>query len=153
MAKGGRGNRNISIVGGGRTSAPAKNETLQRIEVNPNWAYQPDANTDPYDIVKNPIPFVGNGKDWEIGETLENETKQTKYDGDYEIEIDKVKTLQPFVLQSGIDDYKRFDFNEKPYVVEFEGNYYLLDGNHRMARAKLKRQKTMNVTLSVRSRR
>lgn len=125
---------------------------LQPIAVNPDWAYQPDDATDLNDIVKNPIPFVGNGEDWRLGELIEDHTRQPSQDPDYEIDISKVKTLQPFVLRSGITNYQRYDGNDKPYVVEFEGNFYLLDGNHRMAKAKLEGKKTMNVFLSRRER-
>ena len=126
---------------------------LQPIKINPNWAYQPDENTDLNDVVKNPIPFVGNGNDWKIGEILENDTKQTEYDGSFVIDISKVKTLQPFILKSGVINYQRFDDTEKPYVAEYNGNYYLLDGNHRMAKAKLDGKKTMEVILSRRVKR
>ena len=125
---------------------------LPHIVINPNWAYQPDENTDLSDVVKNPIPFVGDGKDWELGNIIENETVQPQYYSDFEIEINKVKTFQPFVLQSGITNYQSWDDSDKPYVVLFEGQYYLLDGNHRMARAKLEGKKTMHVILSVRER-
>lgn len=123
------------------------------IKVNPNWAFQPDENTDLSDIVKNPIPFVGDGKDWEIGNLIEGDSViQSDYKSNYEIDISKVKSLQAFVLKSGIENYKRFDDTDKPYVVEFEGNYYLMDGNHRMAKAKLDGKKTMDVMLSIRRR-
>lgn len=123
---------------------------LQPIQINADWAYQPDENTNLNDVVKNPIPFVGDGKDWEIGNILENETTQTSYDGDYNIDVDKLQTLQPFVLQSGITNYQSFDGSEKPYVCELNGKYYLLDGNHRVAKAKLDGKKTVNVILSKR---
>lgn len=137
----GRGSSKAGGTGGGK---------LQAIAVNPSWAYQPDDATDPNDIVKNPIPFVGEGEDWRIGELLEDGTIQSGYIADYTIDISKVKTLQPFVLRSGIQNYQRFDNNDKPYVAELNGEYYLLDGNHRMAIAKLNGAKTMNVILSRR---
>lgn len=139
-------------MGTGSSGLKGKNNSLklQRIKINPNWAYQPDENTDLNDIVKNPIPFVGDGDDWKIGNLLEDETIQTSYEDDAIIDISKVQTLQPFVLQSGITNYRRFDTQDKPYVCELDGKYYLLDGNHRMARAKLDGQKTMHVNLSRR---
>jgi hypothetical protein len=126
---------------------------LQPIAINPDWAYQPDENTDLNDVVKNPIPFVGDGEDWRIGNLLENETIQTSYDGNADVDVDKIQTLQPFVLKSGITNYQSFDGSEKPYVCELDGKYYLLDGNHRVAKAKLDGKKTVNVILSKRRQR
>ena len=137
----------------GRGSSKAGGKyNLQHISVNPNWAYQPDSETDLSDIVKNPIPYVGEGKDWEIGTVIENDTIQPQYYDSYDIEISKLKTFQPFVLESGIKNYQSYDNQSKPYVVEFEGSYYLMDGNHRVAKAKLDGKKTINVNLSVRKR-
>lgn len=134
----------------GRGSSKVGGGALRPISINPNWAYQPDENTDLNDVVKNPIPFVGDGEDWRIGNLLENETIQTSYDGNVDIDIDKIQTLQPFVLRSGIINYQSFDGSEKPYVCELDGKYYLLDGNHRVAKAKLDGKKTVNVILSKR---
>lgn len=138
--------RGSSKVGGGGGK-------LQKFTVNPDAAYQPDDGTNPEDIVKNPIPFVGDGKDWEIGEEIEENAIQTKYYDSFEIDINKVQSLQSFVLRSGLENYQRWDDQDKPYVVEYEGKYYLLDGNHRMAKAKLDGKKTINVNLSVREKR
>lgn len=137
-------------MGSGSSGLKGGGGGLQRIAVNPDWAYQPDEDTDLNDIVKNPIPFVGNGNDWKIGNILENETRQISYDGNYDIDISKIQTLQPFVLQSGITNYQSFDGSDKPYVCELNGKFYLLDGNHRVAKAKLDGKKTINVILSRR---
>lgn len=130
------------------------NVTLEHIDVNPNWAYQPDDQTDLKDMVKNPIPFVGVGKDMELANLFygDGTTIQTQYLSDTTIDISKLQTLQPFVLKSGVTNYKSWDNSARPYVVEFEGKYYLLDGNHRVATAKLKGQKTIKVDISRQSR-
>lgn len=140
-------------MGRGASGISGSSNALQPIAINPNWAYQPDENTDLNDVVKNPIPFVGDGEDWRIGNLLENETIQTSYDGNADIDVDKIQTLQPFVLKSGITNYQSFDGSEKPYVCELDGKYYLLDGNHRVAKAKLDGKKTVNVILSKRKQR
>lgn len=123
---------------------------LPKIKYNENWAYQPDDETDLEDLRENPIPYVGVGKDMEIGMEIEEETIQPEYKAKVPIEISKLKTLQPFVLESGIVNYKRFDGTDTPYVVQHKGNYYLMDGNHRVAREKLKGKKTVIVDISVR---
>jgi hypothetical protein len=126
---------------------------LSKIEIDDRWAFHPnnsDIEIDVNDLRENPIKFVGVGKDYEIGEALEENTKQVEWKSKIEIPISKLETLQPFVLASGIDNYKRYDETERPYVVELEGHYYLIDGNHRVAKAKLQGNKTIVVDLSVR---
>lgn len=139
---------------GGRGAAssgdPRNRVKLQKIEYNEEWLYQPDENTDLSDLAKNPIPYVGVGRDTKLGYEIEDDTIQTKYESNVLFPIEKLETLQPFVLRSGIENYKRFDGTERPYVVEYEGHYYLLDGNHRAAIAKLRRQKEIAVDLSHR---
>lgn len=124
--------------------------SLTPISPNPEWVYQPDDETDISDMRKNPIPYVGIGEDARLGNLLENETVQPKYESNTEIEISKLKTFQPFVLQSGIDNYRPFDSSERPYVIEYEGKYYLIDGNHRVAKAKLDGRKKIAVDISHR---
>lgn len=125
--------------------------TFNTFKVDSQNAYQPDNNTDLSDIMKNPIPFVGKGNDWKIGEQIESDNViQDEYKSNTPIEISKLKTLQSFVLKSGVQNYKRYDEQERPYVVQYKGNYYLIDGNHRAAIAKLNGDKTINVDLSIR---
>lgn len=97
---------------------------------------------------KNPIPFVGTGEDARLGGLFEEQTIQTKYESAVAVKINDLLTLQPFVLQSGIDNYTPFDSSERPYVIEFEGKLYLIDGNHRVARAKLDGKKEFVVDIS-----
>jgi hypothetical protein len=144
----GRG-KEISVMGS--TSTGKLTHSIQHIKVNPNWAYQPDENTDLNDMVRNPIPFVGISKDLELAMLFDgNDTRQSKYENDVSIDISKLQTLQPFVLKSGLENYQRFDLTERPYVVEYKGKYYLLDGNHRVANAKLKGDKLVKVDISHR---
>ena len=126
----------------------ARSAELEAIAVNPDWLYQPDEMTDLNDLRKNPIPFVGVGEDARLGDLFENHTVQPKYESAVEVKIADLLTLQPFVLQSGIDNYIPFDSSERPYVVEFEGKLYLIDGNHRVAKAKLDGKKTVVVDVS-----
>jgi hypothetical protein len=133
--------------------AKSLSSKLSKIEIDDRWAFHPnnsDIEIDVNDLRENPIKFVGVGKDYEIGEMLEENTKQVEWKSKTEIPISKLETLQPFVLASGIDDYKRYDETERPYVVELEGHYYLIDGNHRVAKAKLQGDETITVDLSVR---
>lgn len=85
-----------------------------------------------------------------IGMEIEDETVQPEYKPKVPIDISKLETLQPFVLESGIVNYKRFDGTDTPYVVQYKGRYFLMDGNHRVAREKLKGKKTVIVDISVR---
>lgn len=133
-------------VGSGKIGTAS--HSLAPISPNPDWLFQPDNETDISDMRKNPIPFVGVGEDARLGNIFENDTIQPKYESNTEVEISKLKTLQPFVLQSGIDNYKPFDGSERPYVIEFEGKHYLIDGNHRVAKAKLDGKKTVLVDIS-----
>lgn len=140
--------------GRGARSSNAKGKNggneLQPIAYNENWLYQPDEQTDLSDMRKNPIPFVGVGNDSKLGYEIEEETIQPSYESNVSIDVSKLKTLQPFVLQSGIDNPKRWDDTERPYVVEYNNNYYLMDGNHRAAKAKLNGDKTIQVDVSHR---
>lgn len=143
----------VKQIKANKKQADKLNNTMAVYRVDKNAALQPDSETDLNDIMKNPIPFVGVGKDQQIGTLIDGQDViQSKFIANYDIDISKVQTLQSFVLKSGITDYKSWDNSEKPYVVEFEGNYYLLDGNHRMAKALLDGKKTMNVELSKRVR-
>lgn len=124
--------------------------SLKPIKPNPKWAYQPDDETDLDDMVENPIPFVGVGKDMELAIKFDDETIQSGYVSNATVNISELQTLQPFVLRSGIENYQRWDETDKPYVVEFESKYYVLDGNHRIAQAMLNGEKTVTVDLSKR---
>lgn len=144
MAKGGRGGKR-----GGNSNSTQLSKLLQKIDVNDKWAYQPDDYTDLNDLRKNPIPYVGVGEDFKIGLQTEDAI-QASYKSDVDIDISKLKTFQPFVLASGIDDYKSWDGSDRPYVIEYKGGFYLLDGNHRVAKAKLQGKKKIKVDISVR---
>ena len=138
----------------GRARGSSSNSTqlsklLQKIDVNDKWAYQPDDHTDLNDLRKNPIPYVGVGEDFKIGLQTEDAI-QKSYKSDVDIDISKLKTFQPFVLASGIDNYKSWDGSDRPYVIEYKGGFYLLDGNHRVAKAKLQGKKKIKVDISVR---
>jgi hypothetical protein len=122
---------------------------LQKISPDSRWAYQPDDMTDISDMRKNPIPFVGVGKDMELAETFENDTIQTAYKSNTSVKISELETLQPFVLESGIKNYQSWDSSERPYVIQYNGQKYLIDGNHRVAQAKLRGDKTISVDISV----
>lgn len=135
MAKGNRGGKR-------------KQYKLEHISVNPNWSYQPDDETDLSDMVKNPIPFVGVGEDERLDDIIWLHSSRVEEKQDYKIEISKLQTLQPFVLKTGIVNYKSWDGSESPFVVELEGKFYLMDGNHRVAKAKLDGKKYVTVTLS-----
>ena len=144
MAKGCRVGRH-----GGNSNSTQLSKLLQKIAVNDKWAYQPDDYTDLNDLRKNPIPYVGVGEDFKIGLQTEDAI-QKSYKSDVDIDISKLKTFQPFVLASGIDDYKSWDGSDRPYVIEYKGGFYLLDGNHRVAKAKLQGKKKIKVDISVR---
>lgn len=146
MAKGGRGGKRAS---GGNSNNTQLSNLLSKINVNDKWAYQPDDYTDLNDLRKNPIPYVGVGEDFKIGLQTEDAI-QASYKSDVDIDISKLKTFQPFVLASGIDDYKSWDGSDRPYVIEYKGGFYLLDGNHRVAKAKLQGKKKIKVDISVR---
>ena len=144
MAKGNRGGKR-----GGNSNSTQLSKLLQKIDVNDKWAYQPDDHTDLNDFRKNPIPYVGVGEDFKIGLQTEDAI-QKSYKSDVDIDISKLKTFQPFVLASGIDNYKSWDGSDRPYVIEYKGGFYLLDGNHRVAKAKLQGKKKIKVDISVR---
>lgn len=148
------GRKGGSGMGGGGNPNSVGNGQLPLVQVDENWAFQPDDQVDPSDMRKNPIPFVGTGEDTRLAELFDGyDTVQERYTSNTEVNIDELKTLQPFVLQSGIDSPRSWDGTERPYVVQFEGSKYLIDGNHRVAKAKLDGQKTIRVDLSVRKRR
>ena len=145
---GGRGSSS-GRAGGSNSNSTQLSKLLQKIDVNDKWAYQPDDHTDLNDLRKNPIPYVGVGEDFKIGLQTEDAI-QKSYKSDVDIDISKLKTFQPFVLASGIDNYKSWDGSDRPYVIEYKGGFYLLDGNHRVAKAKLQGKKKIKVDISVR---
>ena len=145
---GGRG-ASSGRAGGSNSNSTQLSKLLQKIDVNDKWAYQPDDYTDLNDLRKNPIPYVGVGEDFKIGLQTEDAI-QASYKSDVDIDISKLKTFQPFVLASGIDNYKSWDGSDRPYVIEYKGGFYLLDGNHRVAKAKLQGKKKIKVDISVR---
>lgn len=131
-------------------AAGGSSAALKPIKPDPRWAYQPDAEADISDMVENPLPFVGVGTDMDLAVKFEDETIQSKYISNTEVNISDLQTLQPFVLRSGVENYKHWDDSERPYVIDFEGSKYVIDGNHRIAQAKIKGEKTVNVDISVR---
>ena len=145
---GGRGSSS-GRAGGSNSNSTQLSKSLQKIDVNDKWAYQPDDYTDLNDLRKNPIPYIGVGEDFKIGLQTEDAI-QKSYKSDVDIDISKLKTFQPFVLASGIDNYKSWDGSDRPYVIEYKGGFYLLDGNHRVAKAKLQGKKKIKVDISVR---
>lgn len=145
---GGRGSSS-GRAGGSNSNSTQLSKLLQKIDVNDKWAYQPDDYTDLNDLRKNPIPYIGVGEDFKIGLQTEDAI-QKSYKSDVDIDISKLKTFQPFVLASGIDNYKSWDGSDRPYVIEYKGGFYLLDGNHRVAKAKLQGKKKIKVDISVR---
>ena len=145
---GGRGSSS-GRARGSNSNSTQLSKLLQKIDVNDKWAYQPDDHTDLNDLRKNPIPYVGVGEDFKIGLQTEDAI-QKSYKSDVDIDISKLKTFQPFVLASGIDNYKSWDGSDRPYVIEYKGGFYLLDGNHRVAKAKLQGKKKIKVDISVR---
>ena len=92
-------------MGRGVSGISSNSNALQPIAINPDWAYQPDENTDLNDVVKNPIPFVGDGEDWRIGNLLENETIQTSYDGNADIDVDKIQIFKMSLWEAWVDDW------------------------------------------------
>ena len=55
MAKGNRGGKRAGKI----TSIPDRlSELLPKIDVNSDWAFQPDDDTDLNDLKQNPIPYV-----------------------------------------------------------------------------------------------
>lgn len=136
---GGRGSGSTGSRGGGK---------LQPISVNEDWAWKPDDLVDLSDMRKNPIPFVGVGEDKRLATIFEDLTIQPKYESDVEVKISELKTLQAFVLQSGIDTPRSWDGSVRPFVIQFEGEKYLIDGNHRVAKAMLDGHKTIRVDIS-----
>ena len=137
-------------MGRGRSGRTA-NMQLQPIRVDARWYFHPDNadfKVDLDDLAKNPIPFVGIGPDRKIGELIDGYgTVQDEYRYDVEVNISSLQTLQPFVLRSGMTG----DVVDEgaPYVVLLDGKYYLVDGNHRVARAKVAGQKTVRADVSV----
>lgn len=140
MAKGSRG---------GKRATNNYQETVNNlpvIDVNDDWVFNPnnaDFYINPNDIVENPIKFVGIGNDAILMDKLDNGVIRTSYENDVEVKIADLQTLQPFVLKSGL--LKNTGDGEQPYVYEYKGNLYLIDGNHRVAREKLQGKKKVKV--------
>lgn len=106
--------------------------TLQPIEYDRKWTYKP---LDDSIIYANPITFAGN--------ELTEEVLHAVYSFYYDVVEDKIenvnlrelKSVQAFVTDRGLNNCS--DSNEDVYAVRYEGQLYLMNGNHRVAKAKL----------------
>lgn len=148
---------------GGRSSSSGMQEgaggkaailnKLQKIKINEDWAYQPEPGLEK-DARKNPIPFVGVGKDMELDEKLNFDfsTRVVSVQDNVEVEVSSLKTLQPIVSVGGIS--RALDGNagmgNPVQVVEYKGQMYIMDGNHRAATAKLTGKKTIRARVTRR---
>ena len=133
--------------------ASGREAGLQPIAIDNRWYFNPnnaDFEIDPQDVVRNPIRFVGVPRDTELAELFEGYgTVQDEYRYNVEVNINRLQTLQPFVLRSGVNNPSD---EGAPYAVLIDGNYYLVDGNHRVARALLRGDRTVRLDVSVRRR-
>ena len=127
---------------------------LPVIDVDEDWFYQPEPGIDPMDIRKNSIPYVGIERDMELEELLEYDfsTKVTSVKDGVEVELSKLKTIQPFVTQTGVDRAMRDQagMGNPVKVISYRGDLYLFDGNHRVNAAVLRGQKTIKARVITR---
>ena len=127
---------------------------LPTIQVDEDWLYQPDFEHDLSDIKKNYVPFVGVGEDMRLEELLEYDisTKVVSTVDDVEVEISKLKTVQPFVTQTGVDRALRDQagMGNPVRVVQYKGQMYLMDGNHRVNAAIVNGRKTIKARIITR---
>lgn len=143
----------VICMGRKGSSGMSGGDRLPTVRVNENWLYQPEPFTPDSDIKKNPIPFVGIGNDADLDAKLNYNysTRVTNTRRDVEVNVDDLKTLQPFVTQSGVDRQLRGEGSRNSVkVVQYKGQMYVTDGNHRAAIAKMRGDKTIRVTLETR---
>lgn len=129
---------------GGRGAYSSSSKSLTPIEVDQNWLYKPMDNSQ---IFANPIEYVGND--------LAREIVNNTYSFDYEAVEEKIenvslaslKSVQAFVTENGINSVHEGakDVN----AVKFGNNIYLMDGNHRVAKAKLDGKKTYKMKVTT----
>lgn len=111
---------------------------LKSISTNPNWYYKP---RDDSKLYENPIPYMGNEetKDlidhfygWEGYKHINEKIEM--------VNLATLKSTQAFVTEQGLTsgDGEGKDVT----AVRYKDNIYLLDGNHRVARAWLRGNKT-----------
>ena len=116
--------------------------SLTPISVDQGWLYKPMDNSQ---IFANPIKYVGNDLAKDIVNNVYSFSYQAVEEKMENVNLSSLKSVQAFVTEQGLNSKREGVGNV--YAVKFGNNTYLMDGNHRVARAKLDGKKTyrMNV--------
>lgn len=119
-------------------------QRLQILEEDPNWVSPVRYGVTPY---KNPITYVGNSVARKIQDKVDDLIDRNVLDympiSEEVINLTELKTLQPFIVESGLDSNHE-DSNE-PFCIRYGGQLYLINGNHRVAKALLDGKTTYNL--------
>lgn len=107
-------------------------DDLHPIQVDKHWIYLPRDNSE---VFENPITYAG--------DEVAREVVRALYGWDYDIvseeiesvDLDYLESVQAFVTKDGLLQSHTDSEDKKPYAVRLEDNLYLMDGNHRVARA------------------
>ncbi len=124
-------------VGG---SAPA----LIPTSIDHGWLYKPMDNSQ---IFENPIDYVGNDLAKEIINNVYGFRYQAVEEKMEDVDLSSLKSVQAFVTEHGLNSIR--EGAGDAYAVKFGDNVYLMDGNHRVARAKLDGKKTYRMNVIV----
>ena len=118
---------------------------LNPIEVDSKWMYKPFDSAS--QIYENPIEYAGD----ELAEEVVDAAHSFRYEAVAEdiedVDLDELKSVQAFVTKEGLRSSK--ESNKDVWAVRYEGNLYLMDGNHRVARAKMKGDKYYKMLVST----
>lgn len=124
--------------GRGNSAIRNNNRALKFIEKDDNWFYKPRENSQLY---ANPIPYIGNTETMDLIDRFYGWEGYKQVKEKFEsVNLSKLKSTQAFVTRQGLDTATG-EGNEVK-AVRYNGKLYLLDGNHRVARAWLKGKKT-----------
>ena len=120
------------------------NHQLKVLKEDPNWVSPVRYGLTPYE---NPISYVGNTKARKLGNKFnglfDNHILDCMPVSKEVINISELKTLQPFLVEDGLGS--NHEYSNDPFCIRYGGQLYLINGNHRVAKALLDGKTTYNL--------
>lgn len=115
-----------------KTESQFSSDELQPIEVDKHWMYLP---LDDSEVFANPITYAGDNRVKQVVAALYGWDYDVVSENIESIDLNDLQSVQAFVTEDGLVNSRQSTKDSIPYAVRFEGNIYLMDGNHRVAKA------------------